>query len=114
MTELRFPGHVEGDGIGREPRYWLVYNPDTGERRLELNPAFTPAPEPTELQLAQWAVRDAEHDLAEAQAWLREVMGPRGEEGDVVVEGGDGAFRETDIGRTDTGESWHPPDRDGR
>lgn len=93
MTELRFPGHNEGASIGREPHYWLIYNPDTGEQRLELNPAFTPAPEPTDLELAQWAVRDAEHDLAEAQAWLREVM------------------EESDIGRTDTGESWHPPDR---
>lgn len=71
MTELRFPVVAAGADIGGEPHSWLVYDTVTKERRYEKNPNHVPPPPPTAIEEAGWAVREAEDEVARAQADLK-------------------------------------------
>ena len=73
MSIVRVPGYTEGSDLDGEPVNWLVLDTVTKERHLEWNPNYVPPTPPTELELAQWAVEEAERDLAEAQAYLADI-----------------------------------------
>lgn len=74
---VRIPGYAQGSDLGGEPINWVVYDTETKERHTEWNPRYVPPPPPTELELAQWAVDEAEHELAEAKAYLAELARPK-------------------------------------
>lgn len=77
MSEVRIPGYVQGSDLGGEPINWLVYDTETKERRTEWNPNYVPPSPPTELDLARWAVEEAEQELAEARAHLASLARPK-------------------------------------
>lgn len=74
VDEIRIPGFSAGADLGGEPQSWLVYNKATGERRMEMNPAYVPPPPPTALDLARDAVAEAEWAVRSAQEHLTYVL----------------------------------------
>lgn len=77
MSEVRIPGYTQGADLGGEPANWVVYDTETKEQRVEWNPLYVAPPPPTDLELAQWAVDAAEHELAEARARLADLERPK-------------------------------------
>lgn len=73
MSIVRVAGYSQGSDLTGEPVNWLIFDTETKERRIEWNPLYVPPPPPTDLDLARWAVEEAEHELREARSWLEEV-----------------------------------------
>ena len=69
MTEVRIAGYSAGDDLTGEPSSWLIFNTETKERRVEINPNYVSPPPPTELELVEQEIADLESRLADARAY---------------------------------------------